>query len=411
MTVRGLTLLEGSIQVDGSGTASHTMTVTDCHVTQTGTTGSRGIDVSTFGPMTAVVERNVVVSNGYPIALATYTGSGVVTASITGNQIRKAAVGQSTTGIDLDMRGSFVVTADVRSNVISDIADCNCGGSVAIDIYTLDTASATVNIINNTIDLSPSTGINVRSPAVGQLMAVNIFNNVVTRTNRGLSMPAANPRLTVNNGNNDFFNNTTPNAYGGYPAGPGTLAVDPQFVSLISKDYHLTAGSPLVNVGANASPGGLSELDADGNVRIANGTVDIGAFEYGSTPPTTTTTTVAGATTTTTTLPGCAQGATTASVVCRIAELTQMVANSATDPLKTQLTNLLGKAAQGVQAADGATKAKLRKKSLGRALKAMGGFGKKLKSKKAKALDETVRTQLGALADSIRGDLKTMRAQ
>ena len=124
-----------------------------------------------------------------------------------------------------------------------------------------------------------------------------------------------------------------------------------------------------------------------------------------------TTTTVAGATTTTTTLPGCAQGATSASVLCRLNELTQAVANGTTDPLRTQLTGLISKAVQGVQAADGATKARLRKKSLGRALKALGGFGKKLKSKKAKSLDQGVRDQLTALADAIRADVKTMRAQ
>jgi hypothetical protein len=411
VVVRGLTLLNGNIHADGSGSASHHVTIVDCHVTNLNTTGSRGINVSTTSPMTAVVERNTLVSNGYPLSLDTYSGSGVVTASISGNQVRKAQVGQSATGIELDLRGSFVVTANVRSNVISDVADCNCGGAVAVDVYTLDTVSATVNLVNNTIDLSGDFGIDIGSPAVGQLLAVNIFNNVVTRTDRGLSLPLANPRLTVSHGNNDFFNNTTPNSYGGYPAGPGTVSVDPLFVSLISKDYHLTAGSPLVNTGANASPGGLSELDADGNVRIANGTVDLGAFEYGSTPPTTTTTTVAGATTTTTTLPGCAQGATSASVLCRLAELTQAVATETTDPLKTQLTGLIAKAVAGVQAADGATKAKLRKKSLGRALKALGGFGKKLKSKKAKSLDQGVRDQLGAMADAIRADVKTMRAQ
>ena len=48
----------------------------------------------------------------------------------------------------------------------------------------------------------------------------------------------------------------------------------------------------------------------------------------------------------------------------------------------------------GVQAADGATKAKLRKKPLGRARKTPDGFGKKL-SKKAKALDETAARSSG----------------
>jgi hypothetical protein len=402
-------MLDGTIHASGSGNAIHQVTITDCHVTNTDTTGSRGIEVNATSPMTAVVERNTLVSNGYPVSFSSYSGTGAVTVSIAGNQIRKAEVGQSATGIELDLRGSFVVTADVRSNLVSDVADCNCGGAVGFDLYTSDTVSATVNLVNNTIDLVGDVGIKVASPAVGQLLAVNIFNNVVTRTDRGLQLPVANPRLTVNHGNNDFFSNGVANVYGGYPAGPGTVSVDPLYASLISKDYHLTSGSPLVNAGTNTPPGGLSELDVEGNVRVANGTVDIGAFEYGSTPPTTTTTTVAGATTTTT-LPGCTQGPTSASVLCRLGELSQAVTSATTDPLKTQLTGLIAKAVQGVQGADAATKAKSRKKSIGRALKAMGGFGKKLKSKKAKSLDAGVRTQLGTLADSIRTDLKALRA-
>jgi hypothetical protein len=411
VVVRALTMLGGTIHASSSGNATHHVTITDCHVTNTDTTGSRGLEVSATSPMTAVVERNTLVSNGYPVSFSSYSGTGDVTVSIAGNQIRKAEVGQSATGIELDLRGGFVVTADVRSNLVSDVADCNCGGAVGFDLYTSDTVSATVNLVNNTIDLVGDAGINVATPGVGQLLAVNIFNNVVTRTARGLQLPAANPRLTVSHGNNDFFSNGAANVYGGYPAGPGTVSVDPLFVSLISKDYHLTSGSPLVNAGTNSPPGGLSDLDVDGNVRIADGTVDIGAFEYGSTPPTTTTTTAVGATTTTTTLAACAPAATSASVLCRLDALTQAVANATTDPLKTQLTGLIAKAAAGVQAADGAAKTKLRKKSLGRALKALGSFGKKLKSKKAKSLDQGVRDQLAASADGIKADVKTLRAQ
>lgn len=413
VVVRGLTLLDGGIEIATSGPANHQVTVTDCHVTQTGSTGSNGINVSTYSPTTVVVERNTIVSNGTPLYLGTYTGSGVVTASISGNTIRKAEVGQSATGIYLDLRGSFVVTANVRSNVISDVADCNCGGAVAIEVSPSDTVSATVNLVNNTIDLSASTGILVLPPAVGQLLAVRVFNNVVTRTHRGIFLPAANPRLTVDNGYNDFFDNTNANVFGGYAAGPGTLAANPLYADLLARDYRLTAGSPLVDAGTDASPPGLSDLDADGNVRIAGAGVDIGAFEFGSAPPTTTSTTSVAGTTTTTTMPpgGCAQEATAASVLCRLAALAQAVTAATSEPLTPPLAALAGKAVEAVQAAEAAATPRLRKKELGRAVKALGAFGKKLRSRKAKALEQSVRDQLAATAAAIRADVKAMRAQ
>jgi hypothetical protein len=49
-------------------------------------------------------------------------------------------------------------------------------------------------------------------------------------------------------------------------------------------DLHLTAASPLVNAGLNAAvPLDLTH-DLDGNQRIRNGTVDLGAFEFTGTP-------------------------------------------------------------------------------------------------------------------------------
>jgi hypothetical protein len=73
--------------------------------------------------------------------------------------------------------------------------------------------------------------------------------------------------------------------------GPGCIDEYPQFASV--SDYHLTATSPCIDKGnSNALP--LDELDLDGdgdttepvpfdfdgNDRISNGTVDMGAYEY-----------------------------------------------------------------------------------------------------------------------------------
>ena len=52
---------------------------------------------------------------------------------------------------------------------------------------------------------------------------------------------------------------------------------DPLFVE--NGDYHLTEFSPCVDAGDNEAPD-LPETDMDGNPRIVNGVVDIGAYEY-----------------------------------------------------------------------------------------------------------------------------------
>ena len=78
------------------------------------------------------------------------------------------------------------------------------------------------------------------------------------------------------------------------PPGTGNIASDPDFVN----GYHLGAGSPCIDTGTNQA-WMTTATDLDGNPRIANGIVDMGAFEFGSAPaptPTPTATTAATAT-------------------------------------------------------------------------------------------------------------------
>ncbi len=57
---------------------------------------------------------------------------------------------------------------------------------------------------------------------------------------------------------------------------------NPGFVDAANGDYRLAAGSPCIDAGDNAYV--TTATDLAGNTRIANGTVDIGCYEYGSSP-------------------------------------------------------------------------------------------------------------------------------
>lgn len=60
--------------------------------------------------------------------------------------------------------------------------------------------------------------------------------------------------------------------------GTGNITNDPQFVDAAASDFHLQAASPCIDTGSNAFV--RTDRDADGNPRIVNGRVDIGAYEY-----------------------------------------------------------------------------------------------------------------------------------
>jgi HYDIN/CFA65/VesB family protein/centrosomal CEP192-like protein/parallel beta helix pectate lyase-like protein len=71
---------------------------------------------------------------------------------------------------------------------------------------------------------------------------------------------------------------------------PGNISADPLFLNAANSDFHLTQGSPAIDVGDNSAPN-LPQTDFDGNPRIVDGnndgisTVDLGAYEFGATVP------------------------------------------------------------------------------------------------------------------------------
>lgn len=73
------------------------------------------------------------------------------------------------------------------------------------------------------------------------------------------------------------------NVEGGY-SGTGNISADPLFVDQPIGDFHLTNISPCINAGTNDAST-LPTTDKDGLPRIADGTVDMGAYEVQGTIP------------------------------------------------------------------------------------------------------------------------------
>ena len=121
-------------------------------------------------------------------------------------------------------------------------------------------------ITNNTV-VQCGYGIQCYCPAV-------VTNNISVFNSTGIFAYGAEPQLS----HNDVYGNTFAD-YDGVSPGDGDIQADPMLANMSTGDCHLTAGSPCINAGANDAPG-LPPTEMDGDPRILEEVVDIGADEY-----------------------------------------------------------------------------------------------------------------------------------
>jgi hypothetical protein len=147
---------------------------------------------------------------------------------------------------------------------------------------------AAVNVTNNTFS-----GNDSGDPAGADILfmvgdsqntsAANIYNNIFWGG-------AAEDVLTVNDDsasvsipvrifNNDIDMTATTVTTGSDFTSGGNLNVDPLFVDMAGGDLHITETSPVKDVGLNTAPE-IPATDIDGDARILDGTVDMGADEF-----------------------------------------------------------------------------------------------------------------------------------
>ena len=182
-------------------------------------------------------------------------------------------------------------TVTLTNNSIYNNGTNSSGGGLWIQ-YTHNVGGSVVNLINNTFtgNSASSNGGGVFLYFLLEASIANFYNNIIWNNTSSMGADI----YLVNDGynnyipspiaiyNNDF--NKTPSD-GIWMQRVFTIDIsnlnniDPLFVNPTNDDYHLNAGSQCIDAGNNSAPE-LPDLDKDGNPRVMNGIVDIGAYEY-----------------------------------------------------------------------------------------------------------------------------------
>jgi hypothetical protein len=142
------------------------------------------------------------------------------------------------------------------------------------------------------IGAGDATSQGVRAQATSKTTAhndtVTLRSSIVRGFGHDLSRAASNGAADIAVDHSDFDPATTlediqPGGSGALVDNGGNVNVDPQFAS--TADFHLLAGSPVIDQGAAAVQAGESSTDLDGAARLFGAATDMGAFEYEPPPP------------------------------------------------------------------------------------------------------------------------------
>lgn len=138
-----------------------------------------------------------------------------------------------------------------------------------------ETSGAAITVRNSTIsDNTAAAGGGVHTSTGG----ITIVNDIIwdNQDSTGTGLAA---QVTVQSA----FASITFSCLNGVALFNGNTNSDPLFVDPGSGDFHLSANSPAIDTGSNAAIAGVM-ADLDGNPRISNGIVDMGAYEADQCP-------------------------------------------------------------------------------------------------------------------------------
>ena len=220
------------------------------------------------GGANVLVERNISHDNGYGIELGceqSGTSYNLIVRDnlIYHNQIAGMAIG----GYDISTTG-IVINASITNNTFLANNYAN-DGTGELDITKISGCTLRDNIFyTNAQNVFYSK--EAISPQTGLLMD---YNDWFTPNNDSAN-------INVN------WGSTSLNSFSSYKSTAGfekhSLYTNPLFINatVTSPDFHLTALSRCINMGDPTYIPGSSETDFEGNNRVVNSLIDIGAYEY-----------------------------------------------------------------------------------------------------------------------------------
>ena len=301
-TISGLKIAGGKAEI-GAGVYCVGGTVTNCAITNNQAVGDapKGGGVFCDGGTVSrcVISGNSVTSTNTYLYGAFAEGGGIY--AVTQSQIDHSTVTNNT------LTGYYANGAGINANNGS-VQNCTISGNTAYGhwyangggVYMTANAGGLVrnclisgnNAHTDHAGANWATGGGVYFNSGGTLESSTISSNTVDgEVSNGGGLTYGNQiRNTIIYGNtaaadpNYYLNQYGPATFDHCDstpllAGVGNIASDPSFAS----GYHLNAGSPCINTGTN-QVWMATAADLDDKWRVANGTVDMGAFEFGSLP-------------------------------------------------------------------------------------------------------------------------------
>jgi hypothetical protein len=225
---------------------------------------------SVNGPAVTIIQgyQPVGASNANNAVRCAFLGSGAVLAGFTltggqagtGNYVNGGGV-SGTVGA----QGNLVSNCVVSGNIASGVGGGAYNAVLVNCVLTGNRAELAAGAYHCTLNNCTIAG-NTASNAIGGAYISTMYNCIIYFN------------TSVSTGTSNFSGGTLNYCCTSpMPGGTGNITNSPGFVNLATGDFHLQIGSPCIDAGSNGYVSALADLD--GNPRIVNGTVDMGAYE------------------------------------------------------------------------------------------------------------------------------------